>query len=52
MQIFLYFFSKKVINILVIYVVQGGFEPPWPDFQSGALTNFATVPFVFTKIFT
>lgn len=26
------------------YVGRGGLEPPWPDFQSGALTIFATAP--------
>ena len=34
------------LSYIPIYLVgRVGIEPTWPDFQSGALTNFATSPF-------
>ena len=33
-----------------IFVGRGGLEPPWLDFQSSALTIFATVPFFSTNM--
>ena len=43
-------YKSTVITIILyrqIYLVgRGGIEPPQPDFQSGALTNFATFPIV------
>ena len=33
-----------------MFVGRGGLEPPWLDFQSSALTIFATVPFLITNM--